>query len=665
VTSGKLAGGAARAALAAACLMAGVGLVEWALLALVSDPFAAGWGTRALSLASFAGTYALAGLIAGGAAGLAIAAAASPLRSRPGMLAGLTCGVLGLLYAAAWARAIEETPGWPEAIGPTLWVVCPILFAACGAMIGERSGSRPTRAAPVASAAALAMLFPLMALMPARAPQAPHHEPAAGPAPAAATAEAARNVIVILVDTLRADHLSLHGYPRATSPRIDAFAAQGVAFETAIVSKTKTSPSVASLLTGTWPHTHGIVNCRTRLPDEAVTLAEILRAAGFATHSIVANANIGASFRFDQGYDSVDEIWAAPGAGEAAMLTGHALDWLRRQVRPAAGEPRRFFLYLHYIDPHAPYAPPEPWSSRFVDDAHYGAFAGVKVGLADTTVHGITPAIRLPERPWDVDYYIAQYDGEIAYMDHHVGRLLAGLTQLGLDRDTLVVFVSDHGEALSEHDVFFSHGGFAYDNTAHVPLVMRLPGRLPAGARRGGIVQTAALAPTVLQAVGVPAHPAMELPSFWAQALGTQADAPGSPAPDQGTFIEAGSVADRITTAFRTASHKLVENPGGFDQRPGWFSPATVLSMNAKQQVLEMRLSGRQFRARFELYDLLSDPGETVNLAVRMPDERAKMRAALESWRRQGAGRDRLEADDTETMSEDVIRNLKSLGYIN
>ncbi|MFQ5845120.1 MAG: sulfatase, partial [Planctomycetota bacterium] len=544
-TCGALAGVAAMA-----------GLAEGVLLAILYDPFGAGWPARLASVALFAGTYLAAGAVAGLLRGLPVEALSALLRLPQVVSAAAVCGRAGAAYIHPWVRTLARHEMLGPAQGAALMLGVPLLFAGAGVVARRAVASAGWRGAAALAAVGASALLAAPAGGGGRAPlpvpgatrePAPRASQGAGTAPARRAP--ARNVVLIVADTLRADHLSLYGYPRPTSPALSAYARGGGVFTNAIVQKTKTSPSVASLLTGTYPHTHGIVNCRTRLPDEAVTLAEELQGRGFATHSIVANANVGAAFNYDQGFEAVEEVWSDPQGNDARGVTDAALAWL---AGSAAGR-RPFFLYVHYIDPHTPYAAPAPYTEMFVGDPFYGRFAHVRVGLGDGSVGSIRPAAFLPGRPTDVDYYVARYDAEIAYLDHHLGRLFHGIERLGLARDTLVIFTSDHGEALSEHDVFFSHGKFAYEETARVPLVVRLPGAVPAGRIVDAVVEVTALAPTVLEALGLAPVEPMEVAGVWDLARGA---APRRRA----AFVEAGSDPRGLVAAIRTARWKLIEN---------------------------------------------------------------------------------------------------------
>ncbi len=283
--------------------------------------------------------------------------------------------------------------------------------------------------------------------------------------PSARAMPAGPSVLLVTIDTLRADHVGAYGAEFAATPALDALAREGVRFETAISPAPLTLPAHASMLTGLLPSRHGVRhNGVYRLPDEIETMAERFRAGGHSTAAVVGSIVLARRYGLDRGFDVYDEEMegrhaSATGYPErsAQAVTKRALDWLDATPRP-------FLLWVHYYDPHASYDPPEPFASRFRD------------------------------RP---------YDGEIASVDAALGVLIERLrTQGRLDR-TLVVVTADHGESLGEHGER-THGYGLYDATLRVPLILRGPG-VPAGVRVPGVVSTTSIAPTLLAAAGLPA----------------------------------------------------------------------------------------------------------------------------------------------------------------
>ncbi|MBM3985236.1 MAG: sulfatase, partial [Planctomycetes bacterium] len=317
------------------------------------------------------------------------------------------------------------------------------------------------------------------------------------------------DVLLIVVDTLRADHLSAWGYARPTSPRLDALAADALRFTHAQTPRAKTLPAVASLLTGLYPHDHGVRDNATRIPDDVPLLAEALAGAGYRTAAVVGNfvlqdVRSGLARGFDRWDDSLPDLDGVPPDGvpqrRATSLTDAALAEL--QDLTAGNQP--WLLYLHYMDPHGLYDPPP--EHRLFDGAPPEPLPepGPPGALHQRRLaeFNVPPDCRLPDGRIDVAAVRARYDGEIRYADAQIGRVLDALAAAGRLDDTLVVVVSDHGEALGGHDYWFEHGFYAYEDTCRVPLLVRGP-----GLRRGTCeadVSLVDLAPTMLDLLGLP-----------------------------------------------------------------------------------------------------------------------------------------------------------------
>lgn len=478
------------------------------------------------------------------------------------------------------------------------------------------------------------------------------------------------NLLVLLVDTLRADHLGCYGYARDTSPRIDAFAAESARFENAATPKPKTSPAIASLFTGLWPETHGIHSTSMVLPDEHVTLAETLLAAGFQTFGVAANVNISKRFGFDQGFqdfrrvrksgDTDDNDRGSDGerprdrAGKnAARVRDELFDWLEQR------EDGRFFAYVHFIDPHCPYTPPKEWVSRFRGDPLDGTLgvADARVGVDDYD-EAIHEAVYLPAVGRDLDGYVARYDAEISYTDQIIGEILDELDRRGLRESTTVVFTADHGESMTEHHTWFNHGEHPYEEQVHIPLLVRGPG--VAAGPRSEQVSLVGLMPTLLEVVGVRVPENIEGRSF----AGRLADAgppedlahAGSP-----TFVSARHGAKSVR-GVRTNRWKFLTREAGIDLREA-LAPQSLLLPGTRIPLLLSPWRDQDLAA--ELYDLVVDPKETVNLAWRRPDERARLAALSDRH----LGRDRpdvpvpvrLKAKD---MGTDAAEELRQMGYL-
>lgn len=305
-------------------------------------------------------------------------------------------------------------------------------------------------------------------------------------------ARARPNVVVYLVDTLRADHLGCYGYPKPVSPHLDRFAEGATLFETAIAQAPWTRPSVTSVLTGLGPLEHGVRTLEDRLPDAAETLPERLRAAGYRTAAFSTNWHVSVETGLGQGFD---DFVFFPQDPDSAAVNRRVLAWLDAHQ---GAEP--FFLYIHALDPHAPYTPPPDLRRRFAPAAR--PQAGTTESLKRIyAVRGKRRAERIAE-------VAPLYDAEIAANDRSFGALLAALKERKLFEESLIVFVSDHGEALGEHQDF-GHARSLYADQLDVPLVVKLPFQ-KRGERVSRLAQHVDLLPTVLAAAGLP--PASGLP---------------------------------------------------------------------------------------------------------------------------------------------------------
>jgi len=302
------------------------------------------------------------------------------------------------------------------------------------------------------------------------------------------------NVLLYVIDTLRADHLGCYGYPRPTSPRIDALARDGVVFTETLAQASWTRPSTASIMTGVDPPVHGAMSIRQGFRREVPTLAEQLAAQGYATAAFVTNVNVAGRWGFDRGfavYEYLPEDEGSPTLHVPSdTLTARAVAWL-----DAVDTAQPFFLYVHATDPHAPYAPPEDLARTWAP----GGVCGVAVKEA------LAASKRAPEevRAETLRSLVACYDAEIAANDRSFGALLDDLARRATLDDTLVVVTSDHGEEFLEHDGF-EHGRTLYDEQLRVPLVLRLPGARFRGRRVDARARQIDVMPTVLDVLDLP-----------------------------------------------------------------------------------------------------------------------------------------------------------------
>jgi arylsulfatase len=439
----------------------------------------------------------------------------------------------------------------------------------------------------------------------------------------------ARNAILITCDTLRADRLGVYGYRWPTSPEIDRFAKDCVVFDNAYACAPWTQPALSSLMSGHPPEEIGVSPGNTRRMDGKVqTLAELLESQGFATAACVSNGLLrklppdSSTIGLEQGFESFDvrmtvreknrEAYERP----ATATTDAAMEWL-------AGRPRdrRFFLWVHYQDPHGPYTPP-PEIARDLDRP--ASDETLPIGHTQRGLGQIPQYQNLSDerRP---DVYRARYDGEIRYFDREFGRLIQALTAEGVLADTLVIVTADHGESLGEHGQYFCHGENVSREVVHVPLIVRLPGTGPTRAgdvgtpvRSDTVVGHLDVAPTILAALDI------AQPAGW---RGTSLLAPEQ-LPRQRTLVQS-----------------FVARRPGVDE---W-----AITDGRWRLVWRERSTAR-------LYDVSADPGETRDLAASEPEVVARLKHAYEEYRtslRSGsAGVDAV-------LDAEGSKGLEALGY--
>ncbi|HEY0514435.1 MAG TPA: sulfatase [Thermoanaerobaculia bacterium] len=422
------------------------------------------------------------------------------------------------------------------------------------------------------------------------------------------------NVVLLTVDTLRADRLGAYGYKaRADSPRIDAQLASGVTFDDAMSQRASTWPSLASLLTGLYPSAHGVNENGYGFPDGLPTLPLLLHAAGYRTGAFLSNmcqAN-------HQGWDAF-----ACSGGQDGKSVRRALDW----ARGMKGD-RPFLLWVHLFGAHPPYYNGGDLADQL--DPGYTGPLGPRKRLLDPVM---TQPIGLTER--DVRHLNALYDAAVQGSDHSIGALVEGLRAAGRLGRTIVVVAADHGEELYQHNHYLYHSCSVYQTALHVPLGISAPGLIAAGTRVPQTVELIDVLPTLLDLVGV-APPAEQ----HGKSLVPYLARPGAAGRGRPAFSEYGSSTVHTVLQDRW---KLVHNPDGF-------APVCIPDAPPNHYPI----------AREELYDLSRDPGETTNLAAREPARVQEMARLIQ--RRFAGLKNRVHQQD---VPEDLQKELKSLGYV-
>jgi arylsulfatase A-like enzyme len=393
-------------------------------------------------------------------------------------------------------------------------------------------------------------------------------------------------IVVVLIDTLRADRLGCYGYGRPTSPHLDAFAEEAVLFERCIAPSTWTRPSTASLFTGLLPSRHGATSAQVGLGGERWTIAEALRERGYRTAAFGSNPHVFRDTGFDQGFETfVEPPPESPRVPYARgeEIVDRALGWLEER---RGGEP--WFLYVHLFDPHAPYDPREPYRARF-DRGERGQHDAWTMLQRDAEPEDLGAADRA--------HMVDLYDAEVAYADAQVGRLLAAID---LDA-TAVLVLADHGEELFDHGGW-SHEPTMYDELLHVPLIASFPALRAAGARGERVGDLALLVdvlPTVLDLVGAEAREGLTGRSLLAKALGA---GPATP-----FAISEADQFGQFRKSVRSAGAKVVRS----------WSPER----------------GER------IFDLAADPGETRSVAPSALPEAARLGGVLDEHLRGARGR--------------------------
>ena len=405
------------------------------------------------------------------------------------------------------------------------------------------------------------------------------------------------NIILMGVDSLLATHMSCYGYHRLTTPHIDKFAEGGTLFEKTYSAHIPTTSAYASMLTGLDTFSTQVVALRHQGPlrEEVKTLAEILREVGYDTTCV------GFSGPSARGFDTYLNYsgWGPDASGrspKAENLNKTTLPELNRLIDQSDEKP--FFLFLRHMDPHSPYLPPAPYERAFYhgdecDPSHKSmepvmAFKPFCDYFASWMPPGIT----------DKDYVIAQYDGAIAYMDACIQTLFNALETRGVLDDTIVVINGDHGETLYDHECWFDHHGI-YDVTLHVPLIIRYPGRVPAGKRVAGYNQHKDLVPTLLELADIDTDIAFDGKSL--------------------TALISGEITSFESEIYITECTWM--------RKHGWRTPEWKLIVALEPDF--------HFKPPVELYNLIQDPDENNNLAETHPDIVNVLETRMKDWIRQ------------------------------
>ena len=455
------------------------------------------------------------------------------------------------------------------------------------------------------------------------------------------------DVVLITIDTTRADHCSVYGYERETTPNLERFAAEGARFDLAYAPMAVTAPAHASLFTSLYPVAHGVERNTLKLAPEARTVAEILRAAGYQTAAILSSFVMDARFGLAQGFDTYEDdfdlagstlpaktFWGVPvGEGHGFDRQADATSDMAIDVLEGRLADRPLFLFVHYMDPHAPYVPPEPFRARF-SSTPAAATDLAPDGAAEELTESSEAATggELTENEVDL------YDAEIAYTDSEIARLLAALDRLGVADDALVILTADHGEGLKQRGLM-GHGFSIHEEQVRVPLLIRWPGRIPAGRVVTSPVELVDVLPTLLDLIDLePRKTSFQGRSFARLLLGE-----ASVAPERPVFLHRRYYSGRAVEDVPLA--EILIKGEKFGVRVGdW-------------KYVEAAADGPE-----ELFHLGEDPAELENLAEAAPEKVAELAARLAELQAE-YGSDSLTAEMLELSPADQKR-LEALGYL-
>ena len=421
------------------------------------------------------------------------------------------------------------------------------------------------------------------------------------------------SVILISIDTLRADHLGCYGYQRNTSPNLDRFSEKAALFRNAITPRPKTTPAMVSVLTGLYPHTHGVRKLYKPLKNGILTLPEILRDKNYKTAAFVGNWILkkelsGLNQGFEVYNDNLVETTSKKGTCErtAPNINKEVFRWLDENHN------EKFFLWIHYQDVHGPYVAPKEYQNLFTHPEE-DLISEVLI-----SVHQRLPRIKISDGEVDANLYRDAYDAEIRYCDKYVGDLLSKLEDLGL-REIIIIITADHGESLGEHNYYFEHGKFVYDICSRVPLLIYVPGlkRSPPITQQVNIMN---ITPTILDLLGYPIPRQMEGVSLLPLMKGEASLF------DEHIFIERRNEIKGV----RTNNWKYINN----------------IYCDSE-----------------ELYYLKEDPGEEKNIIAENRAVAKGLKDVLSQWMNANDGITEEKLEEMRLKEEDK-RALRALGYL-
>lgn len=421
------------------------------------------------------------------------------------------------------------------------------------------------------------------------------------------------NVILITIETTRADHLSCYGYKRKTTPSIDKVANEGVLFSNMFVQRGQTWPSLTSIMTSLYPVNHGVRKNGHMLSPSVISLAEILKQNKYTCAAFLGYARRAVWRGFD---------YIAPKEWEDAILAQEATTWLTNNYN------KNFFLWMHYSQPHDPYNPPEPYNSIF-DPEYKGDIDG------SGKTHEKISAEKINLKSADLNHIISLYDGCIYYVDDQIKKILDVVKTLGIEDDTLLIITADHGENLYQPQFYFGHDASIHDDVLKVPYIMKFPKKIPKNVKIDKIVESVDIAPTILDFLKI------RIPHYFE---GRSLLPPIFSEKDSGDFKYAYAEWKSKILSIRTDKYRYIYNPTGYCPLANRVSPFII--------------------NKEELHIVTENYEEVNDILLLKPDIAKELKRKLLEWNNFERWHSGYDKSADENIPKDIKEQLKSLGYI-
>jgi len=438
------------------------------------------------------------------------------------------------------------------------------------------------------------------------------------------------NVILISIDTLRADHLSMYGYNKNTSPNLDKYAKDAIVFENFYSTAPWTLPAHASMFASDYPSKLRVESIFDKVPDSVLTITEILKKNGYYTYGFDSDSYVSPRWNFQQGFDRYVIENADPKSGtDISVIFSHAQDWLNENKK------RKFFLFIHTMEPHDPYCPPQYYTDEFKNE-----YKGKLDCIDWRTISGVNTG-NLKLEKGDLERFKSLYDGEISYTDYYLGEFFKKLNELGLDKKTIVIITSDHGEEFGERGAWGKHASTLYNEQLRIPLVIKAP-NLEKGKEKGKF-STIDISPSILDLLGI------EKPmQYKGVSIRTEPR-------NRILFFELGNTKMKNLLEF-TARHGLLPNVEPHERKNLNTEREKVGLVSGKWKLI------RTFHpAMVELYNLEQDPLEKTNLAFANDGKVRELESYLiEQFElKEHADLQKIEKN----INQNDLNRLRSVGY--